>query len=173
MLILCVSRNCTTRQWEHEHGRSRNKEKYLSNDLRRLGRIDRLDVLNHGAVIVSLLVQVVAEAAVDGRLLLLVHAGLLGQVDGQREHVALVEQLQPLLQRLLVVAVDLAVLGQDEQVAPDLEHGFQGRDEGFAVADDAQVRLEQDKRRGVEEGVGDVSETASNGVGRLDLVGGG
>lgn len=69
----------------------------LSNDLRRLGVINRAQILLHSRVIVPTLIQKVAVLAVDGILLKRIDANLLRKIDRQYVEVALVKNLQSLL----------------------------------------------------------------------------
>jgi hypothetical protein len=64
---------------------------HLSDDLRRLSRINCTNVLHHGPVVISLLIEVVAKLAVNEALLLPFHAGILRQLDSQRKHIPLIE----------------------------------------------------------------------------------
>ena len=117
---------------------------HLADDLGGLRVVDSLNVLRHGVVVIALLIEVVTVLSINDVLLLHVHARFLGKVEGERVEIALIEQLQPVLQRLLVVAIDLtdggehvgsnlsvaqfasylAVLHQDVEVAPYLKEGF-------------------------------------------------
>lgn len=80
---------------------------YFTDHLRWLCIVDRFDVLGHCAIIVALLIEVITVFPVYDVLLLHVHSGLLCQADSQWIQVSLVEQVESLLERLLVVSVDL------------------------------------------------------------------
>ena len=114
---------------------------YLSNDLRRLGVVDSLEILLHGRIIVLLLVEEVAVFAIDHVLLRGINSEFLCEVDGEHKKIALVQQIELLLERLFVIAVNLfrlayarnvqaagasyfAVNRQDEEIAPLLEDGL-------------------------------------------------
>lgn len=60
----------------------------------------------------------IAEFTVDKTLLLVAHPRVLGQLDCERIHVALVEHLKALLKRLLMVSENL----NDVQLAFMAEH---------------------------------------------------
>jgi hypothetical protein len=66
---------------------------YLSDDLRRLGVVDRLQVLLHCGVIVLFGVEVVAEFPQYNILLRSVQTSFLRQVDCQHIEVALIEDI--------------------------------------------------------------------------------
>lgn len=79
----------------------------LANNLGWLSIINRPQILLHGSVIVSTLVQEIAVLAVDSILLKRIDADLLRKIDSQDVEVALVKNLQPLLQTLLAIPEDL------------------------------------------------------------------
>lgn len=83
------------------------KSTHFANDLGWLSCVDCSNILDHSTIIVGFLVKVIAETAIDEALLLSIKPRLLRQLDGQWEHVPLVQHFQPLLQALFVVSVDL------------------------------------------------------------------
>ena len=80
---------------------------YLSNDLRRLCVINGAQVLLHGGIVVSPLIQEVSILAIDGILLQRIDSNLLREVDCQNVKIALVQNFKLLLQCLFPITEDL------------------------------------------------------------------
>lgn len=114
---------------------NRSIESYLTNDLRWLCVVDRLQVLLHGTIVLSLLIQMVSILPENNILLLRFHARLLRQIDGKGEEIPLIENLEALLERFFVISVylhsalvqfwaivsilaDLSILCKGEEVTP-------------------------------------------------------
>lgn len=79
----------------------------LADNLGWLGIINRPQILLHSSIIVTTLVQEVAVLAINGILLKRVDANLLRKIDRQNVEIALVKDLQSLLQTLLAIPEDL------------------------------------------------------------------
>lgn len=80
---------------------------YLSYHLGRLSVINCFQILLHGTIIVLPLVLIVSIFSEDDILLLYIHTRFLGQIYCSNKHVALIHNLQSLLEGSLVIAVDL------------------------------------------------------------------
>ena len=91
-------------------GRSESAETYLSDNSGWLCTVNGLDVLGHGFIITALLVQVIAKLPEDDFLLCAIHAGLLRKFDSKMIQIPLIQHLQSLLERLLMISIDLARL---------------------------------------------------------------
>lgn len=135
---------------------------HLANDLGWLGIVNGPQVLLHGSVIVTPLVQEITILAIDGILLQSIDTNLLGKVDSQDVKIALVQDLEPLLETLFPIAKDLAWLEKtwvrisitylsicckQEQITPFHENGFHRRHECLAVRNELEIRIQQRERR--------------------------
>ena len=81
---------------------------YLSDDLRRLCVVDSLQILLHGCIVISFLIQEVTIFAVDDVLLGVVDAELLRKVYGKNVEMALIQYLKFLLDCLFMISEDLS-----------------------------------------------------------------
>lgn len=84
----------------------------LSNDLRWLGCVDGSNILHHSTIVICFLIEVITKPSVNHSLVPNIQSCLLRQLNRQREHVSLVQHLQPLLESLFMIAIDLAVLAR-------------------------------------------------------------
>jgi hypothetical protein len=80
----------------------------LSNNLRRFRIVNGSQILLHCGIVISFLIQIISVPAVYGVLLMRVNADLLRQVDGQDIEIALVKNLESLLEALLSVPINLS-----------------------------------------------------------------
>lgn len=79
----------------------------LANNLRRFGVVNGPKILLHSSIIIPALVQEIAVLAVNGVLLQCIDADFLCKIDGQNVEIALVENLQSLLEALLAISKQL------------------------------------------------------------------
>lgn len=77
---------------------------HLPNDLRWLSAINRSKVLLHSCIIITTLVQEITVLAVDGILLQRINSNLLRKVDRKNVKIALIKDLELLLETFFPIA---------------------------------------------------------------------
>lgn len=88
----------------------RNRFTYLAYDLGRFSVVNCFQVLLHSTIVVGLLIKKVAVFAKYHILPRSIHSRLLCQANGRYEQVSLIQNFQPLLERLLMISEDLAYI---------------------------------------------------------------